>query len=112
MKSEDFMDFSGVAQQAQYLRVPFTKIKSLLFEAKEPRALKYKTAFTNEWIVVTILDRKTTRGGAVAGSFFEVRNPTIAKSAGDLNPSKKADIKSMLKFMPLTDKIFMSNIIK
>ena len=79
MKSEDFMDFSGVAQQAQYLRVPFTKIKSLFFEAKEPRALKYKTAFTSEWIVMTILDRKTTRGGAVAGSFFEVRDPTIAQ---------------------------------
>jgi hypothetical protein len=45
MKSQDFKDFGSIAQ-GKYDRVPFTKVKSLLYKQVESKILGYKTKFS------------------------------------------------------------------
>lgn len=111
MKPEHFKDFSSVAKQGKYDRVPFTKAKSLLFKQDEPKILSYKTAFSQDWIAKNVLERKTTRHLVQNNLHFEVADPAIAKPTEGLSQAKKADISSMLKFMPPQDKAFMTNLV-
>ena len=56
MKAEDFKDFSAIARERKYVKVPFTKVKSLLFKQNEPKVLSYKTHFGDEWIAENVLE--------------------------------------------------------
>ena len=111
LKREDFMDYGAVAQHGKYSRIPYTRVKSLLYEQAEPKVLKFKTAFSAEWLAETVLERKSTRAGH-GGLHFEVPNPVTAKSGVGLSQAKKNDIRAILKFMPHVDKVFMSNVAK
>lgn len=42
MKHEDFKDYQTIAKQGQYQRIPYTKVKCLLYEQNEPKTVKYK----------------------------------------------------------------------
>ncbi|KAK6181851.1 hypothetical protein SNE40_009630 [Patella caerulea] len=74
--------------------------------------MKYKIHFTAEWTSVNVLDRITTRGNVCEPLFDVPYPPSVAKPNGGLSEAKKADIKQMLKFMPLLDRTFMSNLVK
>ena len=50
MRSQDFKDFGSIARRGKYDRVPFTKVKSLLYKKVEPKILCYKTNFSEEWV--------------------------------------------------------------
>ena len=110
MKLDDFKDFAAIAQMGDYKLVPFTKVKSLLYEQNQPKLVKYKTSFTSDWVEVNVIERRTRAG--LCEPQFEVRDPGLAKPSGGLSEAKKADIKAMLKFMPLNDKDFMSSLVK
>jgi hypothetical protein len=111
MRSEDFKDFSSVAMQGKYDIIPFTKVKSLLLKQDEPKILCYKTAFSEDWIAKYVLERKHTRKQVQNNIHFEVSDPPVAKPSHGLSQAKKADISSVLKFMPPQDKEFMTNLI-
>ena len=111
MRSEDFKDFSSVAKQGKYDVIPFTQVKSLLFKQDEPKILSYKTAFSEDWIAKNVLERKSTRQQVQNNLHFEVADPAVAKPSDGLSQAKKADIYSMLKFMPPQDKEFMTNLV-
>ncbi len=110
MKAEDFKDFSAIAREGKYVKVPFTKVKSLLFKQNEPKVLSYKTHFGDEWIAENVLERKVTRK-AKHSLHFEVRDPAVAKPTSCLSQAKKDDIRDMLCFMPLADKEYMANLV-
>ena len=111
MRSEDFKDFSSVAKQGKYDVIPFTQVKSLLFKQDEPKILSCKTAFSEDWIAKNVLERKSTRQQVQNNLHFEVADPAVAKPSDGLSQAKKADISSMLKFMPPQDKEFMTNLV-
>ena len=56
MKSQDFKDFGSIARQGKYDRVPFTKVKSLLYKQVEPDQVGYRTklatgpSFQKNWL--------------------------------------------------------------
>ena len=68
------------------------------------------TPITSDWVEVNVIERRTRAG--LSEPQFEVRDPGLAKPSGGLSEAKKADIKAMLKFMPLNDKDFMSSLVK
>ena len=103
MRPQHFKDFHTIAQQVQYQRIPFTKVKCLLFEQKEPKIVKYKKHLSDDWNVENVIERKPTRS-AVTEVLFKVPDPAVAKGAAALTQAKKDDIKAMLKFMPPADK--------
>ena len=48
MKPECFKDYKSIAQQCHFQRVPYTKVKCIMYEKNEPKILRYKTAFSAE----------------------------------------------------------------
>ena len=108
MRSQDFKDFGSIARKGKYDRVPFTKVKSLLYKKVEPKILCYKTNFSEEWITQNVLQDRLSTRNKVNNVLFEVPNPAIAKPVEGLSQAKKVDIRSMLRFMPASDKEFMS----
>lgn len=110
MKSQDFKDFGKVAQHGKYNQVPFTKVKALRYKQKEPKILAYKTQFSDEWVEKNVLQCMSTRR-VIGDLHFQVPDPPVARPNKGLSEAKKADILSMLKFMPASDKEFMSLIV-
>ena len=109
MRSQDFKDFGSIARKGKYDRVPFTKVKSLFYKKVEPKILWYKTKFSEEWITQNVLEGSlSTRNKVKNNGRFEVPDPAIAKPVEGVSQAKKADIRSMLKFMLACDKEFMS----
>ena len=110
MKTEDFKDFSAIACEGKYVKVPFTKVKSLVLKQNEPKVLSYKSRFGNDWVTENVLERKVTRK-AKDNLHFEVCDPLIAKPTSCLSQAKKDDIRDMLHFMPLIHKECMANLV-
>ncbi len=107
IKSQDFKDFGSIAHQGKYDRVPFSKVKNLLYKQVEPKVLSYKTKFSDEWVMKNVLEHKLTRSKVKSNVLYEVADPVIARAGEGLSQAKKADM-SMLKFMPACDREFMS----
>ena len=69
----------------------------------------YKTSFSDEDYTEVSLIGHTTRKGKVCGDFSVV--PKITKKPV-LSTEKKADLKSMLKYMPLLDQNYYTKVCK
>ena len=108
IKSQDFKDFASIARQGKYDRVPFTQVKALLYKQVEPKVLDYKTQFSDKWVTKNVVERQLTRSNVKNNLQYQVPEPEVARAGEGLPQAKKADIRSMLKFMPAGDKDFMS----
>ena len=104
MKPNMFKDYQTIAKVGQFHRIPFSKIKSLLYDNSEPKILKYKLSFSDEWTTVNVFDKNPTRLNG--NRHFILPTPKIAKHSS-LSDEKISDIKAMLKFMPASDKTYM-----
>lgn len=107
MREDDFKNFQAVAVGGAFDRIPYTKVKSLLYEQNEPKALKYKISFLQDFQSVNIFRLAETRGSR-DGSIDFFRGLKTAKAEALLSNEKKKDLKSMLKFMPEGDRAYMS----
>jgi len=104
MKPNMFKDYQTIAKVGQFHRIPFSKVKSLLYDNSEPKILKYKLSFSDEWTTVNVFDKNPTRLNG--NRHFILPTPKIAKRSS-LSDEKISDIKAMLKFMPASDKTYM-----
>ena len=116
MRGEDFKNFQAIAASGAYDRVPYTKVKSLQYAQNDPKSLKYKTSFLQEFQSVQIFRTTGVRGSSGlrdssgSSSLDLFKGLKIAKAENKLTIDKKNDIKSMLKFMPELDRNYMSNV--
>ena len=116
LRSDDFKDFQEIAARGRYDRIPYTKVKCLRYEQTDPKVLKYKTKFTEQFKMETVLAVPCTRGSttkiqpAILNETF--RGLKTAKPANELPTAKRNDIKAMLKFMPNNDKAYMSLLVQ
>ena len=88
LRPQDFKDFHTIAQRGQYHRIPFSKVKCLLFEQKKPKVLKYKKHLSDDWNEENVIERKTTKSG-ITEVLFQVPDPEVAKVAEALTQAKK-----------------------
>ena len=88
LRPQDFKDFHTIAQRGQYQRIPFSKVKCLLFKQKKPKVLKYKKHLSDDWNEENVIERKTTRSG-ITEVLFQVPDPEVAKVAEALTQAKK-----------------------
>jgi hypothetical protein len=95
MKSQDFKDFGSIAQ-GKYDRVPFTKVKSLLYKQVESKILGYKTKFSEELVTKNALEHKSTRSKVKNNVLYQVADHVIARAGEGLSQAKKADIRSVV----------------
>lgn len=100
MKPADFKDFQEVAGRGRYDRIPYTRVKCLRYEHTDPKVLKYKTGFTEEYTTETVLQRADTRGRgtAVVGHVTDILQDTFrglkqAKPVNGLPLAKKMTYK-------------------
>ncbi|ESO84719.1 hypothetical protein LOTGIDRAFT_168383 [Lottia gigantea] len=103
MKPEYFKDYLTIANTGQFQNIPFTKVKCLLYEQYEPKILRYKKGFDEEWITENVFERQWSRSGITS---IHLGEPKSAKSK-PLTQVKIQDIKAMLKFMPPSDRAYM-----
>ena len=61
MKEHDFKNFQAIAANGSYEKVPFTKVKSLMYNQSEPKVLRFKTNFVHEFQCVPIFKTPATR---------------------------------------------------
>jgi hypothetical protein len=59
-------------------------------------------------VTKNVLEHKSTRSKVKSNVLYQVADPVIARADEGLSQAKKADIRSMLKFMPACDREFMS----
>ena len=62
MRGEDFKNFQIIANKGAFDRIPYTKVKSLMYEQSNPKVLKYKTSFLQDFQSVNIFRITETRG--------------------------------------------------
>lgn len=112
MKPEDFKDYQDIAVRGKYNRIPYTKVKCLRYEQADPKVVKYKTSFTQEFHEETTLQVPGTRGSEgktrcdILKESFRALRP--AKPVNAIPTAKQNDIKAMLKFMPTVDRVYMT----
>ena len=81
MKPESFKDYKPIAQQCHFQTVPYTKVKCIMYE---PKILRYKTAFSAEWVTKNVVERQSTRSGAL----FVIADHKTAIQQAWLSPKK------------------------
>ena len=116
MKPEDFKEYQEIAVRCKkYSEIPYTKVKSLLYTKDEPKVVRFKTTFQEDFKAVTVIRRigtRTNNGSAAQATTDYVadvfRGLKTAKHTNGLQDAKKKDIKAMLKYMPAADKVYMS----
>lgn len=112
MRGEDFKNFHAIANNGAFDRIPYTKVKSLMYEKKNPKVLKYKTGFLQDFQSVNIFRIITKTRGSKDNTFNIFNGLKTATAEAPLTNEKKKDIKSMLKFMPEGDRAYMTALTK
>lgn len=114
---KDFFDYQSVAKQFDYNRVKYTQVKSLRYSKSQIAKVGYKSSFeAGDWTMVQVISATSTRkGSATPGASSRLATivpaPNQARTSAALTKEKKADIRSMLGFMPEVDRKYMESII-
>ena len=107
LKPENFKDYQTASRPLCFHSIPFTSVKSLRFSAHRPFHVQYKTSFgENNYELVDTRPNRTRGSPTVQNKLPMVKRlrkkPAISKE-------KKADILSMIKYMPPQDVEFYRN---
>jgi hypothetical protein len=112
LKATDFMNFQIAAKGRNFKSIPYTKVKSLLYNAKEPSLIRYRVSFAKPEVTVKLFIVQTSRvrsPNAVASPLF--RKITPINRPAILAAEKIADIKKMFRFMPPVDAEYFRSIL-
>ena len=101
LKAEDFKDFQTARKPSCFHGIPFTRVKSLRFNANQPFHVHYKTSFAAKNYELVDTRPNRTRNSATVQNKLPMtkrlrKKPVISKE-------KKADLSSMLKYIPPQD---------
>lgn len=107
MKSSMIFDFQASAVKLLFKQVPFSKLKCLLSERSKPFIVSYKLSFDSDFIDSVI--NRTTRKSCGIGLLPDVKQ---AKYDTTLSSEKVKDLKSMLKYMPQDECLYMKKLCK
>ena len=105
MRRSQFKDYQLCAKSLDYKLVPFFKVTSLKLDASRPFEVQYKLSHQADTFEVKNI--KPVRRGRKNREIRIVSLRPKAQDAAKFNripPGKIADLKEMLKFMPLLDK--------
>jgi len=109
MKTDMFFDFQAAASKYLFKHVPFSKAKSFFrIKRNQPLDVYYKLSFDADFIQSSI--QRTTRHSTNRPIFLQDVKHLVYN--GTLSAKKVKDLKSMLKFMPRDEALFMRTICK
>ncbi|CAG9827554.1 unnamed protein product [Diabrotica balteata] len=108
MKPTDFLNFQILAKKLGYSKIPYTKVKFI--EVDSSMYVSYKTSFTGNLSKVrvdgTTRNQRTHPDRSSNNTLEYMVNVKQITQQPSLEAKKKADIISMLKYMPQVDKQF------
>ncbi|XP_072399630.1 uncharacterized protein [Diabrotica undecimpunctata] len=108
MKPTDFLNFQILAKKLGYSKIPYTKVKFI--EVDSSMYVSYKTSFTGNLSKVrvdgTTRNQRTHPDRSSNNTLEYIVNVKQITQQPSLEAKKKADIISMLKYMPQVDKQF------
>ena len=111
MKDDNFYNFQAVSQMFHFSTVPYTKVKTLTYNQNEPMHMSYALDFVAPPTKVCITTRLRSPREALANP-GKLPMPRHLTCNAEISEEKKKDLKSMLKFMPATDKAYYRDILK
>lgn len=110
MKPTDFLNFQTFSKKFAYKKIHYTKVNFI--HANSSMYVGYKTSFKGTLSTVrldgTTRNQRTKPRDTLLDNFNNVKQITEMPL---LESKKKADIKSMLKYMPQVDKQFFGHFV-
>ena len=102
MNSDDFMDYYTCAKSFQFSNIHYRQVHILKF-TRSKSVVQYKKSFLDDNFVEAIIIKKTRMSGSTA--------PKVKRAKkSELSAEKKADLRSMMKFMPLQDQVYYEHL--
>lgn len=114
MRERHFKDYKNCSKMLRYSEIPYTKVRQLKFEKKDPFSVKYKLSHADkEFTSVNIGTKAKTTTTRYKGKqpIINILAPRIQKP--DVNPNKDKinDLVSMLPYMPLVDQEYYKSVL-
>lgn len=113
MKVTDFKIYSTVSNKLDFSKVPFSKIKLILYEKDEKSSfsIKYKTSFQEmEYKTVSLNKKPTKKTLATPKNIFSVAVATAPSAT--VSKEKINDLKDLFPFLPSEDVNFYKALLK
>ena len=117
MNKHKFHDFQSSAKQLNFSEIPYTKVRQIIYH--QTYKVEYRNHWNDELTTVDCLKLPTRRRRGKAEIPKRSQRTEMSRKAlavRPLNPNPKLDkmkirdLKSMIKFMPKTDKVYMQNV--
>lgn len=104
MMKSDYFDFAESATKLNYTKLPYTKVKHLLY-TKHSFDISYKTTFNSS-------EFETVKTNSLKNKTLILKIPEVLplNVVSKIKPEKIKDLKSMLQYMPPVDKAFFINL--
>lgn len=108
----DFKSFSTMASNLNYSTIPFTKLKSILYEKTNPFIIKYKTSFADLEFKANSINKKATKKTLATSKNLFDKNLQNIQERPCLTKEKIDDIKSILPYLPQVDQAYYKALLK
>lgn len=103
MQDADFLSFQSEARKFGFHQIPYKQVKSITYSKKEWYIIKYQISFSGAKETIDIL--KNNNITILSEIVIKEANKTLTKKKID-------DIRSMFKYMPVEDKMYMETLIR
>ena len=103
MQKDNILNFKDCAKVFRFDRVPFSKVKSLLYRKCEPNSVAYNNCFVKESVVTVDINPSAHT------TILPKANAVAVMPC--LDERKMKDLEEMLPYMPEIDRLFYSNLI-
>lgn len=107
LRANDFYHYQNASKYLRLVDIPFTKVKLLRLVGANPFHAQYKTAFGAPFQSVNIRGQNTRNK---KDELQQLPKVNLIGRRPSLSSQKKADFRSMLKFMPHQDRVYFETI--
>jgi hypothetical protein len=120
MRSKDFFNYQVAASGFNFNHIPYTKVKQLKYEAKDPMHVSYRCSFDDEFTKVRLNRTKLPRVKKSPNTTVKTSpnnihllpKVNILSAPVTLSIEKMKDLRSMYRYMPQVDVAFYKAILK